>query len=150
MGAMKSMLPMLLLVIAATVLQAGGDTKSKKDGEKLLGTWMMVSGEKAGKKEIVDDTLRLSFASDGTFKLRQKGPDGKLDGRYTINTDKTPNEIDLTVQDKKFLGIYAFENDNLKLCMGEIEKNRPTEFVAPTKERLTILMLLKRDNNQPK
>jgi uncharacterized protein (TIGR03067 family) len=120
------------------------DNNGQKDEERILGTWVMVSGEKEGKKAPMDDTFRLSFARDGTFKIKQKGPDSALNGVYTINSTTTPKEIDLTVQGKKWLGIYVFEKDNLELCLGEIEKKRPTEFVAPAGERLTMLMILQR------
>jgi uncharacterized protein (TIGR03067 family) len=58
------------------------------------------------------------------------------------NTAKKPKEIDLTVEGKKFLGIFVFEKDNLKLCLGGIEKKRPTEFVAPAASSVTMLMVL--------
>ena len=156
---MEAMKPLLLTVLLAGVgsaLHAGGDTKTKTDDERILGTWIMVSGEREGKKQPVDTMLRLTFVKDGKFTLTQKGPDGKMTGTYKLNAKKTPREIDLTIVHafgadgvpvdaggKKFLGIFAFEKDNLKLCLGEIEKNRPSAFEAPkgTGTMLTILKL---------
>jgi uncharacterized protein (TIGR03067 family) len=115
--------------------------------------------EREGKKQPIDAMLRFTFSKDGKFTLTQKGPDAKMTGTYKLNAKKTPREIDLTIVKafgadgaavdgggKKFLGIFLFENDNLKLCLGEIEKGRPTAFEAPkgTGTLLTILKLEKK------
>jgi uncharacterized protein (TIGR03067 family) len=157
MGPIKSLVLIVLLVAGvASALQAGGGTK---DDEKVLGTWMMVSGERGGKKQAIDAMLRFTFSKDGKFTLTQKGPDAKMTGTYKLNAKKTPREIDLTVVKafgaggaavdgggKKFLGIFVFEKDNLKLCLGEIEKERPTTFEAP-KGTGTMLTILKLEKN---
>jgi uncharacterized protein (TIGR03067 family) len=99
---------------------------------------------KEGKKAPVDETFRLTFSADGRFRLKQKkGPDSEFDGTYKLDTNKSPKQVDLIVQGKSFLGIYAIDGENLKLCLGEIEKARPSEFAAP-KGTLTLLMVLKR------
>jgi uncharacterized protein (TIGR03067 family) len=156
MGHIKSLLLIVLLGGVASALQAGGDAKAKDD-ERILGTWTMVSGEREGKKQSVDATLRLTFAKDGKFTLTQKGPDAKMTGTYKLNTKKTPREIDLTVVQafgaggkavdiggKKFLGILAFEKENLKVCLGEIGKDRPAAFEAP-KGTGTMFAILRLD-----
>jgi len=127
----------------STVLQAAGQKTDDKDEERIVGTWVMASAEKQGKNEPVDYTFRLTFTAEGKFTIKQKGPDAEISGKYKLNTGTKLKEIDLIVQGKSFLGIYAFAEGDLKLCLGEIEKSRPTDFVAP-KGTKTILTVLKR------
>ena len=142
---LPSVMPVLaFLIFLPHALQAGGQKQPGKDEDRIVGTWMMASAEKDGKKQAVDDTFRLTFTGDGKFSIKQKGPDSKFGGTYMLNPDKKPKEIDLAVNGKRFLGLYAFEGDYLKLCLGEIGKARPTEFVPPMGTK-TILTVLKRE-----
>jgi uncharacterized protein (TIGR03067 family) len=140
----KTFVIVVLALVTATAVTAQDAKKGgkKKDEDRFRGTWSMVSGEKGGEKapdEIVEK-FRLTFKKDGKFKTVL--PDKDLEGTYTLDTTKKPKQIDLKHDDKNMEGIYVFEGENLKICVGEAGE-RPTEFTSPGGTH-TMLFVLKR------
>ena len=130
---------LLAVVFASASVVAGGDAKG--DLKKFAGTWSVVSAVKGGKdapeNEIKD--VRLTFKGDKmTF---MKGDDTK-DGTITLDATKKPRQIEVMIEGKSHPGIYKFEGDQLKLCVGETE--RPAEFKSPEGSK-TMLIVLKRE-----
>jgi uncharacterized protein (TIGR03067 family) len=137
--------------VAAVVpraLAAADDTaKVKAELKKLQGTWVDVYAEKAGEKlEVGDHELKF----DGeTFRVSDHG---RVQEKGTIKLDpsKDPMEIDLRLQEgeqeaKTALGIYAWDGENLKLCLGEPGGGpRPKDFTTAPEGR--ILIVLKRQD----
>jgi uncharacterized protein (TIGR03067 family) len=141
MRRMKSLVLAALVVAAVSLVQAGGGDKSKKDAERIIGTWALVSGEKSGEKapENFVREFRLTFSAQG--KMHVKLEDKDVDGTYKLDPAKKPKEIDISVDDKNFLGIYAFDGKNMKLCVSP--DDRPTEFATQAGVK-SMLLILKR------
>jgi uncharacterized protein (TIGR03067 family) len=120
--------------------------KIKEQLKKLQGTWVDISFEKAGAKleKVGEHQLKI----DGeTFSLSH---DGKVEDKGTIKLDpsRSPREIDLQVREgknegKTGLGIYAWDGEDLKLCLGDLDGGtRPTDLTAMPENR--VLIVLKR------
>jgi uncharacterized protein (TIGR03067 family) len=136
----------LALGIAAFVVAADKEDKAKEDKQKLQGTWKLISFEIAGKgdddtkdenRELVIDGDKITIKSEG----KEVGQES-----FTLDPTKKPKAIDfLTLtgeeKDKKRLGIYELDGDNLKFCVDEKGEARPADF--KTKES-GILVILKR------
>lgn len=133
-----------MLVTVSSALEAGGDKeKAKKDEERILGTWSMVSGEKDGEKapEDIVREFRLTFQKEGKIQVKVEGRD--LEGAYSINSAKKPKEINFSVDGKDLEGIYVFEKENLKFCIGQTGA-RPQEY-ATEAGSMKMLFVLKRE-----
>jgi uncharacterized protein (TIGR03067 family) len=140
---MKALVILGLVVLTATSVPAQDEKKPiKKDENRIRGTWMMVSGKKGGENPPEDlvEKFRLTFKKEGKFKVVL--PDKEIEGTYTLDTKKKPKQIDINHDDKTMEGIYTFEGDHLKICMGEAGQ-RPTEF-ASAEGTKTMLFVLKR------
>lgn len=134
-------------VVGLLVAAEGKKDKPKKDAERILGTWNIVSAETGGSKEdddkIKDGTLTFAKDGKGTLKL----PDQNVDLTYELDAAKKPGHITFTADDRTFRGIYKFEGDKLTVCVGEPDSDsRPTKFAteAGTMMRLTVLKRAKK------
>jgi len=133
----------LILMTSAAVPAQEEKKPAKKDEDRILGTWTMVSGKKSGENapdEFVQQ-FRLTFKAEGKFAA-VVGPEKNIDGTFTLDTTKKPMQIDLTGDGKTMEGICALDGDNLKLCMGEAGE-RPLEFESSGGSH-TILLILQR------
>jgi RNA polymerase sigma factor (sigma-70 family) len=120
--------------------------KVKAELKKLQGTWVDISYEKAGVKleKVGEHQLKI----DGeTFSLSH---DGKVEDQGTIKLEqsRSPGEIDLQIrkgknEGKTGLGIYAWDGEDLKLCLGGLGGGtRPKDFTTMPED--CILIVLKR------
>ncbi len=122
--------------------KGGGKEKSSGAGaalKKFQGAWVVVSAEKGGEK-IPDEfikTIKITFTEDRLkFEL---GGESK-DGTFKVDPTQKPAAIDLSVDDKKAEGIYAFEGDNLKVCIGEPGQARPKEFSGAGADQMLVVL----------
>jgi uncharacterized protein (TIGR03067 family) len=137
----------LALVIVAYVA-AGQEDKAKEDKQKLQGTWKLISFEIGGKgdDDTKDENRELVIDGD-KITVKNEGKEVEQD-RFVLDPTKKPKSIEVTTltgdeKDKKRLGIYELEGDNLKICIDEKGEARPAEF--KTKEGGSqILVTLKR------
>jgi RNA polymerase sigma factor (sigma-70 family) len=117
----------------------------QKDEDKILGTWAVVSAEKAGQKGGGDDVKGLKVVLAAGSKLIHKTGDQEAEGTYKIDPTKTPKEIDASVGgDHLCHGIYKLEGDTLTICLAGPDEQRPTEFASKPGTK-TMLMVLKRE-----
>ncbi len=128
----------LAVVVSANAW--GGDTK--KDKEKLQGTWNVTAmsfGDK--KQDIPEGTLTVIFAGD---KMTVKSPKGDEEGTYKLDTSKKPMTIDTTMKkggkEETSRGIYELQGDTLKLGFGK--DARPKDFTS--KEMFTLYLKRKK------
>jgi uncharacterized protein (TIGR03067 family) len=140
---MKSLVILSLAIATATSVPAQDQKKpAKKDEVRIRGTWSIVSGKKGGEDAPQDfvEKFRLTFKKDGMFSVAL--PDKESEGTYTLDATKKPKQIDVSHEGKTMEGIFEFDGEHLKFCMGEAGQ-RPTEFTSPEGTH-TILMVLQR------
>jgi uncharacterized protein (TIGR03067 family) len=133
---------MFLTVMAA--LAAPPVTAS--DLQKLQGTWVGVSSEQDGRKvpEEQARALLLIFRDNG---LTVRHGDETLEhSAVALHWERRPKAIDVTPSDgdnrgQTLLGIYEIEGNTLKICIGDVGRQRPTEFAAKEGTGITLYVL---------
>jgi uncharacterized protein (TIGR03067 family) len=133
-----------VFVLVAGTAVWGGDTK--KDKEKLQGTWTLTQIEIGGKKVDVPEGKGMQLVFSGDKVTAKGGLKGDEDGSYTIDASKKPKQITLMKKgggaDDTMQGIYEIEGNTLRI--GTSAKGpkgaRPTGFDDPT----VSIMILKK------
>jgi uncharacterized protein (TIGR03067 family) len=118
------------LVLAAGLLIGADDTK--KDIERLEGTWKFISVEANGMK-LPQDQFKDSFLviKGNDFTATMAGNTSK--GTYKIDASKKPKTLDIAFTEgaekgTSMQGIYEIEGDVYKVCFNLSGKGRPKEF----------------------
>jgi RNA polymerase sigma factor (sigma-70 family) len=92
--------------------------KAKSDKELLQGTWVAVSGERAGQELPKEAYWQITF--DGDSLTIQFGEAGKVrEGTYALDPDKKPKEIRVTLGAATLSGIYELKGTTLKTAWRE-------------------------------
>jgi len=141
-------LPASVLMVCCGFFMAADKARDMTDQEKIQGTWTLVSAQSNG-KALPDDVVKnitLVFADN---KLKTKNKDRENEAPFKLNWEKKPREIDLELPDGVGRGIYDLDGDNLKIIHGEVEQERPKEFVSKPDSKL-ILLVLKREKKDEK
>jgi uncharacterized protein (TIGR03067 family) len=127
-----------LLAALAAALVAAEDDGAKKELKKFEGTWVMVSGEKEGKK-VAPEHVKKS-------KITWKGPEvhvltphqsrAPIKGTCTVDPSKRPRHMDWVRSEGPHKGetmpaIYEFiSEDSYRVCFAPPGKPRPREFAT--------------------
>lgn len=126
-------LSVVLLVLAQ--VSADDTDKDKLDPAKLVGTWNLVSGEKDGKKSVIDELKKSSvILTKDTLTLKTDGGDFII--KYTVDTKKSPCQIAMEITEgpqgkgSKATGLIALKDDELKLVYPAMGGETPKEFGA--------------------
>jgi uncharacterized protein (TIGR03067 family) len=132
---------MVVLGFVIPQARAGGE-----DVKRLQGTWVVVSGEKGGKKGAGADfetfAAKFRLTITGT-KFRSSGP-GSDDagGTFQVDSAKKPKEITFTRDDgKQTKGVYEFRDGLLRLCSGRPGDPRPKGFQTEEGSPAILLVL---------
>jgi uncharacterized protein (TIGR03067 family) len=136
------------LLIAA---DAPKDDATKKDLEKLQGTWVLVSAERDGKKLSDDEAkkTKITVKSDTFVFPDASGIGTSQKGIIKVNPSKTPKWMDSkatnnAAQGELSLGIYEIAGGDYKVCFAPPGKDRPKEF-SSTRGSGHILQVWKRE-----
>src|SRR5262245_55317150 len=87
---MKTRVGIILLLVLAT------GCGSKKDDEKMQGTWSMTSYLKEGDEVEADRTSKMVVVIKGeSIAIRMERKDREETGRFKLDPSKKPKEIDL-------------------------------------------------------
>jgi uncharacterized protein (TIGR03067 family) len=116
---------------------------AQEDPKKLQGTWSVVSAERDGKPSDEYKQFFFTFTGD---RFILKGPELDREGAVKIDASRKPKHITLSPVSFKaaMQGIYEFEKETLKLCLGDLGKDRPAEFTTKPGSP-AILFILRRE-----
>jgi uncharacterized protein (TIGR03067 family) len=102
----------------------------------LIGTWIGLSATVDGRAlpETTVHQLRLALTTD-RYKT-EKGGEVLFDSTYTVDSSKSPKEINMIgtegdLAGKTAEGIYLLEGDTLQVCYTMPGKPRPNAFSSP-------------------
>jgi RNA polymerase sigma factor (sigma-70 family) len=114
------------------------DKKEKSDKELLQGTWVEESRGADGKKVAESDRWKLVFDED-KVTWTDRGKD--REGTFTVDPDRKPKEIDLTLANPSLVlnGIYELKNDTLKTLWRENDRGGLPNTLDPKQGVLIVL-----------
>jgi uncharacterized protein (TIGR03067 family) len=115
---------------------------AKTDRERMVGNWFIVNDDslRQGEMWVITEDSILMHAKDGGANAVQYA--------HRLDASKNPKQIDITVSLIKgptvgvIKGIYVLEEDELRLCLGEVGKDRPAEI--PEKPKPGEVLVLRR------
>ena len=111
--------------------------KKENELEKLHGTWIVVEAEFDGSHEKCELKKGDKLLFDGK-KYKFEAKHFPEEGTFAVDGSKKVKEINLLdTKDKKSLGIYEVNNEELKICFRVGE--RPGEFKSGKKALLVNL-----------
>jgi uncharacterized protein (TIGR03067 family) len=134
-------LPVFVLFVGFAVAQG----EAKDDLAKFQGNWVVESVIVEGKElpaEVVK-VFKMSFKDgDYTVLIGQE----KTEGTFRLDPSKNPKTIDIVPDNgpdrgRKQPGIYAFDDDKIKICAAQPGKERPTNFETKDKIGYTVMTL---------
>ncbi len=130
--------------VSRALAAADDDPKVKAELKKFQGTWVDIYAEKAGKEQEEVGDHQLKFDGE-TFSVADHGHVEEK-GTFKLDPSKNPKEIDLRHRDrnndeKTVLGIYTWDGENLKLCLGEPGGGtRPKDFTTMPEGRFLVVV----------
>ena len=113
------------------VKEKADDGPIKGDLARFQGTWLAHAG--ANDEVVITMTVKVNAYT--AMWARGDGTNVELKGELRVNEKANPKTIDFfntrrndgdDARDN--LGIYTFEGDNIKVCVGGAGNERPTEF----------------------
>jgi uncharacterized protein (TIGR03067 family) len=142
------------LVAAAGLLVGAEDKKpddkkpdseaSRKDLDKLQGTWTLVSAKADGADLPKELAAKLKLVIDKD-KFSIKNDDSEESATVTLDPGQKPPTIDIKpAKEDAVKGIYELKDDELKLCWAKAGKERPKGFESKEGSG-EILFVLKRE-----
>jgi len=143
----------MLLCVAVLVLSGCSSSTQPEAGMTLLdidGSWTPVELNENGTSVTGSRLKRIEFLFDkGKYnrgEINEAGTGGTVAGMHAVylDTKHQPAWITLVnLEDKSMgkeqLGIIEFEGDRLKICLGPLGGERPTEFAPGRKITYVIL-----------
>src|SRR5262245_46703706 len=123
----------LLILSVGLFIAADAKDDARKDLDKMQGTWLLVSGERDGKK-FSEEEIKQSklIIKDNTFRIPRSEVGTSHEGTFKIDPGKKPKEIDSINgsgkdKGKTWLGIYELDGDLKKVCFAPPGKERPKD-----------------------
>ncbi|MEU9087456.1 TIGR03067 domain-containing protein [Streptomyces sp. NPDC048357] len=122
--------------------------------EALQGAWRAVYSEADGRMSPVEEFAALThrFERNG-FSV--EGGAGRHAGTFSLDMGKSPTEVVYIYKesDGPFLGaprrgLIQLEGDTLKLCMGPIGQDAPTDFNTGSGSQTVLTVFQKLDSNE--
>jgi uncharacterized protein (TIGR03067 family) len=143
---MRRTLVLTGVVLAAAALAARAEEK-KTDAARILGTWLIVSGEDSG-KAVPPEKIKNSAVviEKDTLHVRDGNNKKVWEVRYRLDPGKDPRAIDMTLEEgelkgKLSKGIYDLQGDTLKLCYALPGEDRPVAFTTKPGSRHNSFLL---------
>jgi RNA polymerase sigma factor (sigma-70 family) len=113
---------------------------AKTDKERMVGNWFIMNDDSGRKGEmwVIEEESILMHAKDLTPIIHRYA--------HRLEAAKDPKQIDITVTRVKgplvgvIKGIYVLDGDELRLCLAEMDKDRPTAFPEKPKEGEVLIL----------
>jgi uncharacterized protein (TIGR03067 family) len=135
---MRIFLSFVVITTVVLVPACGGrgqDEQSRKDHAALQGEWEIVSAESNGEAPPPGLLDGAKFAFAGA-KLTLLGKEGT----FELDASKNPRQIDFIRGNRRQIGIYELDGDNLKLCVGPAD-DRPKKFMTTPRTDHSLFVL---------
>ena len=131
-----------LFAAALLAVALSGCSDAKQDKDAIHGEWAVVSAENGGKAISAGAVAQswVTFAGD-KFVFCYEGNVNAA--TFTLDAAKSPKQINLKDENGRLrLAIYELTGDDLKICLDESGKDRPSSFA--TSGGRNGMMVLKR------
>jgi uncharacterized protein (TIGR03067 family) len=120
----------LLVVAAGLLVAASPQQDTKKDSDKVQGTWILQSIQVNGETSPNGKGNKMVVTGE---KFAISGDMGDMKGTLKLDSTKKPKEVEMNFTEGglngKSLGVYSIEGDELKLSMGAPDSGeRPKEL----------------------
>lgn len=111
-----------------------GLTRHVQQLRALEGQWKFASLETEGVQVPVPSFPAAQLLIDGD-RFRMESPDATYEGVFIIDVDQDPHHIDFEFVEgpeagEWSYGIYAFEREELTICLGLVGSSRPKRFAT--------------------
>jgi uncharacterized protein (TIGR03067 family) len=138
----RSVLAVLVLGVAVVAARAADDDPEPPVGDtgKLAGEWELSELKAKGIAiPLPKDALNITFTlkKNGTFSTSGQGQ--MKDGKWKLNSKKTPRQLDMTDGNMTTETIYKLEKDVLTIGASQQGGGRPKDFASAE-----VTMVLKR------
>jgi uncharacterized protein (TIGR03067 family) len=132
---MKALLAALLL---AASVRGDGDDETKKDLEKVQGSWKAVAWTIDKDVRNLDaGTLWMEIEKEGVILYAGLEDLKREEATFKIDPSKTPRTFDLTWADKQErFGIYKIDENELTICYTSLRDSRPKDFDTKPRDGL--------------
>ena len=130
-------------VVRAAKKQKTTPAKSNGPATEFEGDWQMVSGVMDGVAMKPSDVQWVRRVTSGNETRVTAGPQVMLRATFTHDPSESPKTIDYVItlaanKGKTQLGIYEFEGDLLRICMGAPGQARATSFESKKGDKRTF------------
>ncbi len=124
------------ILLALGCLIGSDDAKtsdqSKKDLEKMQGTWHAIAVEVKGTLSDADALKKFELVvKNDSYTVKTSGKE-HVSAKLVLGADKEPKEMDIVLEtDPVYKGIYEIDGDTLKICLvlsSDDDSKRPKEF----------------------
>ena len=124
------------ILLALGCLIGSDDAKtsdqSKKDLEKMQGTWHAIAAEVKGTPSDADALKKFELVvKNDSYTVKTSGKE-HVSAKLVLRADKEPKEMDIVLEtDPVYKGIYEIDGDTLKICLvlsSDDDSKRPKEF----------------------
>jgi uncharacterized protein (TIGR03067 family) len=110
-----------VILVAGLLLAADSPEDAvKKEKERLVGTWKVVSVEANGRKVPADAIKDFQFIFTADSLTRKKGGKAESGAGYKLDPSKSPKWIDMTGttdgKEQSVPAVYKLDGDTLTLC----------------------------------
>ena len=124
----------VIATIALLPFNASADESADK--KKLKGEWRVVGLQSDGKEDLGASFKGMTWDfGDKEFTLTPgtTTPAGIAGKRsitlpYSLDVKQSPKHFTQKLGDRTLLGIYQFNDDQLRVCLAKFEHDRPTNF----------------------
>ena len=132
---MRSLALALAAAGALAAAEAPKGDPAKDELKRLAGTWQGLSAEGGGEAAPDKEARQMRLVFEGEKFTAYFGPVVLMQGTVKLDPAKKPRAMDLVSTAGRLTGqtapcIYELDGDGLKVCLGEPDGKRPTEFKA--------------------